>query len=84
MRLNKFPQLFIDEIQNRIIIIKEYSFLQCRYSDEKNGNLFSVLSVVGLHCCTRVFSSRGEQGLLFAAVNRLLIVVASLAAEHRL
>ena len=39
MRLNKFPQLFIDEIQNRIII-KEYSFLQCRSSDEKNGNFF--------------------------------------------
>ena len=47
-------------------------------------SLFNVLSVVGLHCCTRVFLSRGEQGLLFAAVNRLLIVVASLAAEHRL
>ena len=30
------------------------------------------------------FSSCGEQGLLFVGVNRLLIEVASLAAEHRL
>ena len=29
----------------------------------------------------RLFSSCGEQGLLFAAVRRLLIVVASLVAE---
>ena len=30
----------------------------------------------------RLFSSCGEQGLLFIAVRRLLIVVASLVAEH--
>ena len=32
----------------------------------------------------RLFSSCGEQGLLFVAVRRLLIAVASLVAEHRL
>ena len=42
------------------------------------------LAVLGLHCCTRAFSSCGERGLLFIAVRRLLIVVASLVAEHGL
>ena len=39
---------------------------------------------LGLHCCTRAFSSCGEQGLLFVAVHGLLIAVASLVAEHGL
>ena len=38
----------------------------------------------GLPCSARAFSSGGEQGLLFVAVCKLLIAVASLAAEHRL
>ena len=38
----------------------------------------------GLRCCTRAFSSCGEQGLLFIAVRGLLITVASLVAEHRI
>ena len=42
------------------------------------------LAALGLHCCTRAFSSCGEWGLLFVAVCRLLIAVASLAAEHGL
>ena len=42
------------------------------------------LSVLGLRCCTRAFSSCGEQGLLFVALRGLLIVVASLVAEHGL
>ena len=45
-------------------------------------NLF--LAVLGLSCCTRAFSGCGEQGLLFVAVPRLLIAVASLVAEHGL
>ena len=32
----------------------------------------------------QAFSSCGERGLLFVSVHRLLIVVASLGAEHRL
>ena len=35
-------------------------------------------------CCARAFSSCGERGLLFVAVRRLLIAVASLVAEHGL
>ena len=45
-------------------------------------NLF--LAALGLHCCARAFSSCGEGGLLFVAVHRLLIEVASLVAEHGL
>ena len=41
------------------------------------------MAALGLHCCARAFSS-GEQGLLFIAVCRLLIAVASLVAEHGL
>ena len=35
-------------------------------------------------CCPRAFSRCGEQGLLLAAVHRLLTAGASLGAEHRL
>ena len=42
------------------------------------------LAVLGLRCCARAFSSCGERGLLFIAVRRLLIAVASLVAEHGL
>ena len=49
-------------------------------------NLFIYLfmAALGLHCCARAFSSCGEWGLLFIAVRGLLIVVASLVAEHGL
>ena len=50
-----------------------------------NINLFILfLAVLGLHCCLRAFSSCSKQGLLFVAVRGLLIVVASLVAEHGL
>ena len=42
------------------------------------------LAVLGLHYFARVFSSCSEQGLLFVVVHRLLVVVASLVAEHGL
>ena len=42
------------------------------------------MAVLGLRCCTQALSSCGEQGLLFIAVHRLLIAVASLVVEHRL
>ena len=45
---------------------------------------FGFLSALGLHCFAWAFSSCGKQGLLFAAVRGLLIVVASLVAEHML
>ena len=46
--------------------------------------LFFFLTALGLHCCAQAFSSCSEWGLLFGAVHRLLIVVASLVAEHGL
>ena len=45
---------------------------------------YLFLAALGLHCCTQAFSSPGEQGLLFVAVHRLLIAVASLVVEHGL
>ena len=51
-------------------------------------NLFILfilfLAALGLRCCAQAFSSCGEWGLLFVAVRRLLIAVASLVVEHRL
>ena len=42
------------------------------------------MAALGLFRCARVFSSCGEQGLLFVVVCGLLIAVASLFAEHGL
>ena len=42
------------------------------------------LAALGLRCCMQAFSSCSKQGLPFIAVRGLLIVVASLVAEHRL
>ena len=46
--------------------------------------LISFLAAVGLHCCAWAFSSCGERGLFFFMVCRLLIIMPSLVAEHRL
>ena len=46
--------------------------------------IYLFLAALGLHCCAQAFSSCGERGLLFVAVHRLLIAVASLVAEHGL
>ena len=43
-----------------------------------------ILAALGLRCCVRTFSSCSERGLLFVAMCRLLIAVASLVADHRL
>ena len=42
------------------------------------------MAALGPCCCARPFSSCSEWGLLFVAVRGLLIVVASLVAEHGL
>ena len=42
------------------------------------------LAALALRGCVQAFSSCGEWGLLFVAVHGLLIVVASLVAEHGL
>ena len=44
--------------------------------------MYVCMAALGLRYCTRAFSSCGEQGLLFVVVHRLLIMVASLVAEH--
>ena len=46
--------------------------------------IYLFLATLGLRCCVQVFSSCGEQGLLFFVVRGLLIMVASLVAEHGL
>ena len=43
-------------------------------------NLF--MAVLGLSCCAGAFSNCGKRGLLFVAVGRLLIAVASLVGEQ--
>ena len=45
---------------------------------------YLFLAVLGLHCCAWAFSSCGGRGLLFVAVHRRLIAVASLVVEHGL
>ena len=42
------------------------------------------LAALGLCCCAQAFSSCGERELLFVAVCRLLVAVASLVVEHGL
>ena len=50
----------------------------------KKNYLFLFLDVLGLCCCAWAFPSCGERGLLFVVVPGLLVVVASLVAEHGL
>ena len=40
------------------------------------------MAALGLHYCTKAFSSCGERGLLFVVVRGLRIAVASLVGEH--
>ena len=49
----------------------------------KKKNLFIYLFILTFGCAL-AFSSCGKRGLLFVAVHGLLIVVASLVAEHGL
>ena len=49
-----------------------------------NKFIYLFLSVLGLRCCTRAFSSCGKRGLHFVAVHGFLIAVASLVVGHRL
>ena len=63
----------------KLISLKEYRFLPFFF------NKFIYLGCVGSSLLLCVgFSSCGERGLLFVAVRRLLMAVASLVAEHGL
>ena len=64
------PKLVIRESQLHFFLINLFIYL--------------FLAVLGLHCCAQAFPSCGERGLLFVAVRGLLIVMASLVAEHGL
>ena len=46
--------------------------------------IYLFLAALGLRCLVWAFSSCRERGLLFVAVRGLLVLVASLVAEHRL
>ena len=51
----------------------------------KNFIVFNLcLAALGLPCCTQAFFSCSERGYSLVVVCRLLVVVASLAVEHRL
>ena len=56
----------------------------CIFGNKILKNFFLFLAALGLCCCARAFCSCSEWGLLFIAVCRLLIAVASLVAEHGL
>ena len=45
---------------------------------------YLFLSVLGLGCCLRTFSSSSEQGLLSSCGHGPQMAMASLVAEHRL
>ena len=47
-------------------------------------SFYLFLAALGLRCCAQAFASCSKQGLLFVAVCRLLIAVASLVVEHGL
>ena len=66
------------------LMIKDSGFLKKKKNSVSSLIYLLFLAVLGLRCCARAFSSCGKRGLLFVAVHRLLIAVASLAAEHGL
>jgi len=49
----------------------------------KNNVIYLFLAVLGLYCCAS-FSLIAGRGSCLAVIGRFLIVVGSLAAEHRL
>ena len=66
------------KITTSIIQIAPTSKQKCVFSNK----FIYFLAALGLCCCVRAFSSCGECSLLSVAVHRLLIVAASLVAEH--
>ena len=83
-KANKHEEM-VDLTTIRIIHLKtRYQFSLTRFFCLFVFLIYLFLAALGLRCCARAFSSCGEWGLLFIAVCGLLIVVASLVAEHRL
>ena len=44
--------------------------------------IYLSLAALGLRCCAQAFSTCGERGLFFIAVQELLIAVDSPVVEH--
>ena len=68
---------------------KSFVVLDVKYRSEIHFELnffkdYLFFAALGLHCYAWAFSCCSEQGILFVAVHRLLILVASLVAECRL
>ena len=63
-----------------ILYLKRAHLVVCEYE----SYFISFLATLGLCCYMQAFSSCSEQGLLSIEMCGLLIVVASLVAEHRL
>ena len=78
--LDTFQDSERNAVQAHICLETIFVFLFCRM----DFFFFFFLAALGLRCCTWGFSSCGERGLLFVAVCSLLIMVASLTAEHGL
>jgi len=84
-----FP--LVEQNQLSLATHRKIMYMQLHHFRDKNActcsyffkyiNLF--LAMLGLCCCEQAFSSCREQGLLFTAVHRLLIAMASPVAEHQ-
>ena len=61
-----------------------HSHQQCKRVPFFFKLIYLFLAVLGLCCRAQFFSSYAERGVLFVAVCRLLIAVASLVVEHGL
>ena len=67
---------------------------QCSVTVKVSGSIYTskvkglfiylFLAALGFRCYARAFSTCGERGLLFLAVRRFLITVASFVVEHGL
>ena len=86
--ISHYQICFVDILSQSVACL--FIFLTSIFAEQKFKKNFFInvfilfLAVLGLHCCMRAFSSCSEWELLFVAVRRLLIAVASLAAKHRL
>ena len=69
-----FPLKFISEKLWKIVLLMQKSTLGSWHFLQLH---FFIMVVLGLRCCVQAFSSWGKRGLLFVAMQRLLVVVAS-------
>ena len=76
------PRFQKSEVPTRGLCTTCSVFLACSFFKKKK--FIYLFIYFWLCCCVWAFSSCVEQGLLFVAVHRLLIAVASLVVEHGL